>query len=737
MDKDFNAYLYRSYYAHKVARDLCDENPVPQFEFGDDSDSWTTSADGRRIIHIGLKFFEQFPDGTEVCKNEEEWHTHVRYVTGHEEGHIIHTTNRAWIAALTNSIHYFIDYAVQRVTGQQMRLVKEDDYSKALQYLSDHYHVSFNMRSVQQFTHFIVNSIEDGRMERRMASAYPGFKIDMRYCRAKTWMHSPIDTATDISNPAGKLIAILNQVLSLATTGLYQKGFLNTVTDPSVVTEVNSLKPLIEKGVTARSCRKGLWYAEEINRRLTPLFFDACQLSEFEKALNDFIKSVLASLPDLTENGEDKTQYDADENSTEQQDGKAAPYQLTDDSDENAPKEPSFNIFNDDRETKEAEEEDQSNADAEGKNNMPEAEEYNSSNADGNEDKGTDKNADKSSSSENSNNSKGHDAGGKSGSKGQYVPSGTMADEASVLQAMKEAAEEAGRASKDTKTQESSKPAPPKGKTDSSTVASAIGDVSDICRDFIEEPRVYELTEDLPADIESECRTAHALYEEYFKSRRKPTEYHKRTGKIDPRGVIRLATRQIDIFKQKGEDNSFSGCIEVLVDRSGSMAGDKMRHAMEVGARLEGIFSGLVPLKIAAFDTYGGVVFETIKNWEDEGGKNRCWNFLKYGRDGGGTPTLPAVRIAERELTARPEKHKMLILITDESGDYAGDGLDSAIKEIRSNGVKFVGVYIEHDMSELNKRGFYRLFDNKDALAISPDELTGSLLPIVKDFTRQ
>ena len=173
------------------------------------------------------------------------------------------------------------------------------------------------------------------------------------------------------------------------------------------------------------------------------------------------------------------------------------------------------------------------------------------------------------------------------------------------------------------------------------------------------------------------------------------------------------------------------------MDLSGSMSGDKLQHAMEIGARLEGIFSGLVPLKIAAFDTRSGVVFETIKNWEDEGGKNHCWNFLKYGRDGGGTPTLPAIRIAERELEARPEKNKMLILITDESGDCAGEGLNETIKEIRTNGIQLVGVYIEYDMTDADKRSFYQLFDNKDALAIDPDELTDSLLPIVKDFTKK
>ena len=632
-----------------------------------------------------------------------------------------------------------------------MRLVKEEDYSKALEYLSDHYHVSFNVRSVQQFTHFIVNSIEDGRMERRMAAAFPGFKIDMRYCRAKSWAHSPMDMSLDVSKPSGKLIAILNQVLSLATTGLYQKGFLSTVTDPAIISQVDSLKPLIRNGVTARSCRKGLQYAEEINRQLTPLFFEACQLSEFEKALNDFIQSVLASLPDLTENGEDKTQYGADENSPEQQEGGETPYQLADDPKENKPDETPFDIFTDGDDGAGTEESGQNSSasgnssnlndeDSEsGKNGPKEKPHDNKEDSSGEKKEGesTEKEEAKAGKDDSSGDSQMQSPGGSSGSKGQHIQSGTMADEASVLAAMKEAAEEADKTSKDTEVQENTKPAPAPAKADNSTIADAIGDVSDICRDFIEEPRQYKLTEDLPADIESECRTAHALYEEYFKSRRKPTQYHKRTGRIDPRGVIRLATKQIDIFKQQGEDNSFSGCIEVLVDRSGSMSGDKMQHAMEIGARLEGIFSGLVPLKIAAFDTRSGVVFETIKNWEDEGGKNHCWNFLKYGRDGGGTPTLPAIRIAERELEARPEKNKMLILITDESGDCAGEGLNETIKEIRINGIQIVGVYIEYNMTDADKRSFYQLFDNKDALAIDPNELTDSLLPIVKEFTRK
>lgn len=79
----------------------------------------------------------------------------------------------------------------------------------------------------------------------------------------------------------------------------------------------------------------------------------------------------------------------------------------------------------------------------------------------------------------------------------------------------------------------------------------------------------------------------------------------------------------------------------------------------------------------------------------------------------------------------------MLILITDESGDCAESDLNRAIREIRTNGVQLVGVYIEYDMTDRDKQSFYYLIDNKDALAISPNELTGSLLPIVKNFTRK
>ena len=107
-----------------------------------------------------------------------------------------------------------------------------------------------------------------------------------------------------------------------------------------------------------------------------------------------------------------------------------------------------------------------------------------------------------------------------------------------------------------------------------------------------------------------------------------------------------------------------------------------MRFACETLARIEENLKGLVPIKITAFDRSNKVNVEIIKNW-NESFKNNCsWNFFVHSRAGGGTPTTEALQVAERELLARPEKHKLLILLTDESADCAGEGLYETIQHI-------------------------------------------------------
>ena len=759
---------YNRYYARKAARDLCSipkTKTRPDFEFGEDDESWTGPSPRnpkRRLIHIGLNGFDRFPDGTAVCENENEWHCNIRHVLTHEEGHVFHTTERAWEMVQQNGIKDIISYCYEKKTGVRLYARNEEQYNDAVQELFMKHGLLINMDMVQKLVHMVANSIEDGRMERRMAASRPGFLSDLRACRGKRWIHSPVaaspDDAPDFSSPSELLIVVCNQILSFATMGIWQRGYMDYIAGTQAEDEVKKILPEIRAGVMARSCRSGMAHAGNIIRALCPLFYEACTVKDFPKELGEFLSQLAGALPDLAKDGNDRTSYNADESSEEQKDddpGKGD-YQLSDEQDSSSETVVVFNIFSDDQNGEESDESEESGnkagaSDAEeksagsqasgqqGAGNMNTASEGTGQNASEEDDAlSSEESEDGQDGAEHGKKTEKHFTnGGASGSKGQSAKGYRDGDLEAVEKAMKDAVTQAdaesGYAKQAVKHQEG---AQKKAVYDNRSVLEDV-DISGLCSDFHEFFRAYQLTEELPVSIEQEALVTRREYERYFRSLRKPTRRGQRAGRLDPRSLTRIVTKNIDVFTQPGEDHSFSGCIEILVDRSGSMSGWKMEQAMEICAMLEEIFTGLLPLKITAFDESGGVNFEVIKNWNDTLPRNGCWNFLKYGRNGGGTPTSEALMITEKEILARAEKHKLIILITDENNYWASGNLKNAIRHVRSSGVQLSAFYIESSLTEHDVQSFKELFDNTDAMATLPEHLSEEMLPVIRKFTHQ
>lgn len=746
-----NGNKYLGYYKGFVSRTLAGALALlgvrqrrVDFEFGEDEASWTCQnrRDKRRwTMHLGLGGFANYPDGTPMFENIWEWHMHVRYIALHEIGHILYTTERAWKMAQENGVKKVVSYIAEKALGRKVRITDDISMIQTIKMVHDQAHLNININMVREMVHFITNSIEDGGMERRVASTRPGFKSDMRIRRGRYWQHSPVTDDLDPDTAIGFFLICCNQILSLATTGLWQKGFMDNLAGTKVESTIRPMIPKIREAVMSRSCKRRMQYALDIIDDMCPLFYDACVSDvndELEKALQELMDKMAQALPDMNRQGQPQTQYSADEKSDAEAEKKdKADEDGTDQNnrdngnesqlieDKNGLETPAtFNIFADGDE--DSGEDDakagKGTAKAEGK-----ADKTGSQNGSSGKGQG--------SGSGNTNGTPTAVTGGDAGSKGQDV-TGKGDDEAEVNKAMEAAAEATESESSFTERAVRSTGAPKKKETsDMSSVEDSIDDISSICDDFNEYFRKYRLTEDLPVHIQQECRVARAKYEHYFVSRRKPSTRGQRSGNLDRSALTRICMRNLDVFTRPGEDNSFSGCIYVLVDNSGSMGGQKKQEALAICARLEEIFKGLVPLKIAAFDTTAGTNFEIIKNWNDDFVKNCSWNYLKYSRGGGGTPTKEALLVARGELARRTEKHKLIILITDETAYCANARLKAAIDAVRKSNIQLSAAYIEENISEGARDAFERLFGKGDAIVAEPEELCGSILPVVRKFT--
>lgn len=725
---------YYNYYGGRIDRDLCMKlKKLPKFQIGKDACAWTgADKNGQEVIHVGIGLLDTFPDGTAVCTDENEFHSGMRFLTGHEAGHQKYTTQRSWEYALNQGYYGFVEYVSQRLEGKTIRIVKESDCDSALKYFSDKYKFHLNPQAVKKIVHFVVNSLEDGRMERCNMREKPGFRDDLRLFRGKTWLHSGIEEKPDLSDPGKKLTCILNQLLTQATMGVWQKGFVDFLIGTEVDTFITSLKPAIEETVMARSCAKGMRHAVAVLNSIYPFLFDACSQKTFETAADELIKGNAIALPDMDPSGENPHSFALSEKEDKERESSGQTGDIPKESsnifenterrgntkgkDSDSGKNKNGNVLGKDTNTGEEKFQDDSDS-----IRKPETDD---TNIIGNTDRLT------------------KNQGMQSGSKGQDVQWDAEDYTEMITEAMRAAAAAAAMVTESTMATETAVENAQNAVkvVEDKTLASDVipeTTLKSICTNFNEYLRQYELNAELPSLLKQECAIVRRQYEQYFRSRMKPVRRNQKAGFFDPRQLSRFVRGDLDVYRKMAKDGSFSGCIEILLDNSGSMSGEKKQKACETLARIEECLKGLVPIKIIAFDSTGRTNVEIIKNWAEVQKKNCSWNFFVSGRNGGGTPTKEVLSISGLEMGARQEKHKLIILLTDENGGNSNALLKPVISDIRKKGIQICGIYFENRVTDYDRFSFGNLFDNIDAIVCEPKEIGNHLLPIIKRFTQQ
>ena len=260
-------------------------------------------------------------------------------------------------------------------------------------------------------------------------------------------------------------------------------------------------------------------------------------------------------------------------------------------------------------------------------------------------------------------------------------------------------------------------------------------DVKDVCPvNFREEFRTYLLDEDIPVQYEQIGRTYNRRDEPFFKNRKRPPIRNQKEGLVDPERIYALAMNEMDFFKREERKDKFDGCIELLVDNSGSMNGKKRTAALIAAGIQEIRYRNHVPLKIVAFDyCYGTVVHEVIKDWDEQQAHNCCWNFCKHGRSGNGNCDEHDIRISTKELLKRPELKKLMILISDGAPDDIED-TRRAIAEARRAGITVFGIYIE-DGYYSDAETFSYMYQ-KDFIICPFDEISENLTVLLQKFCK-
>ena len=692
-------------------------NRIPYLELtAEDGESYT---DGLKV-HIGIDKLN--------ADNENELMALVLFRIGHEVQHCLSTTDKSWMFGINTGYHIICETLSKRLESKPRIFRTEDDYDIFIKDLADKYNIYLSKNTLLRFSHFICNSLEDGRIERLRSKKRPGFADYVVFCRGRDWERTPLDddmikNAKDIRT---HVAVVMNQVLTLATMGIYQKRFsIISAKSPKTHKLVQSLIPEISKAVYSGTCRKCMEHAIEIIKILADDLAEAATLTDLEVLLSQILKDIITkmSYPANSKNeetGDDISQSTGNENNVS----------YFDDS-----------IINDNDESSQNE----SNSDVD-RNNA------------GDEQAQNDKTNEKGENNKNNNDPSNKDRVGKaigkpSDSTNTACDINAEEESKSIEDRIKEAFENAKEnveydaktaldASSVSKKTFPSDPVTVKGNDfipDGNNITSYPYTVT-----FNEEYRDYKPNMRMPSDIASKADITKRKIEKIFKNMEIPAMKAQEKGKIDPSRLFKLAMGEMDCFKRKQIAPECEWAAYFLCDNSGSMGNgiySKRYYACMSLAVIEHAFEEIMPVKITAFDAFGNrnVRHQVVKNWSEKVHYNGSYNFYAQGKSGRGNKDGYSIKIATQELLQRSEKKKLLVVLSDGlPSDYDGNPIgetdvSNAVKEAIKAGIEVFSIYFGGIDSSI-LAVFNKMYGDTRSVAVEPDMIMNVLIKRMKKF---
>ncbi|MBR4456887.1 MAG: hypothetical protein IKS32_11825 [Solobacterium sp.] len=716
-------------------------------------------------------------DGKESYANKRDWEVHigvtgvairyrvfinedetalierVKFTIRHEICHLKYTAGKSYswgVEAGSRAVYEYIasslGIARRFRSSSDVEAFKQTLYSKGI-YIAD--------EAIYSIISGIANSLCDGRIERIERSKDEGFKKDCIICRGENWKAGKQDfpeySETE-DNASLRLTIILQQILSLAKFQAYQNGFTIAYAGTPLMDQVNDLMPEISEGYLARSTKGMAEACRKISCKLAPLIFDAVKMAtadaEVMKQLEELIRSILSSIANSANYGLVDTNAEDDDTD---------PY----DSPSSLPFSNLVVTLPDeeyDRLMQKAKEGKDRNSGIQIRREHPKEEEQDNSGSEIMENSSAGSESDKDNKDSAGSNSGDPEAnsGASSGSVENYSESketectqavqktpqkfsGTPEEDA-LLKAMEEAANSVGAnisSMIDSVNQMAVAQSNTLSKKRECTRTQPLDpeDVKDICNKFRELRRTYKLDIDLPADLKARADVLRRETERYFERLREPNQRLKRNGMLDGKQLARLARNDTRVFMKKGKSKKADCCYYILLDNSGSTGGKHGRKRIaecRAAAIQEEAYKNIFPMKIVAFDADGqGVIHEVIKDWDERLHQNCCINFGVHGRGGYGNEDNFDIAIAARELLERPERKKMLIVLSDGApGDV--EATKQAISNARKKGIKVIGIYFEEGPVRYADDFLYMY--ETDCIACEMTEIESSLSEVIRDF---
>lgn len=804
-------------------------------------------------IEIGLKRI--------FSRTKEDVLDEVTYYLGHEEQHQRSTTDKAWTYGQKRGMEIIMETASKNLEKFPRRFRTDADYERFVDtFLKDQGYI-LDFKVLLEIVHFICNALEDGRIERIRSIRNKQFMRLLKKFRGLLWKKEECQVI-DVQNATvqKKLTIILNQILSLSTTSLYQKGFTKYYYGTDIEKTVQKVMPHIAKGVAARDCRSCMNEAVEICQILAMDILEACKKQEIDPALIEMIKDMLLnpSKYSATEQDEDtcdeigdslfgKTDIDIEleddeydelmerlkneeqkdekgdlrvhiKRKNEKEEKKKPKESENQDSEENSGgdgetsneeseeegsgagkdnEEDSVNSTNGSEGTEDnapTEEGDESPVPQSKQGSSEEEVESESSGSGGTEKQEEDDQSENGSAENSSETSNQDDAeedisqagsgqeneeeneaaqedevksecGGESeeddneSSNSKYGEEDNLDD---LVEKAMEESEENSREEIETSQSRANKIASDynkKKEEDSVLDESGLPEsVQDIKGDysyhvkFQETKRTYQIDKDMDIELQMQCDVVSNECDNIFNNQIEPNITCKKSGSINEDDLYKLAISELDFYMKQGDTNEFDGCAELLLDNSGSMGEGKFSsryYASRALAILEEGFKKKMPVKIVAFDAYNKcgetVNHLVIKNWEERHPFSCSYNYYENGPTGMGNKDGYSIRVATKELLARPESKKILGILSDGLPSYYNsdkegfEDVREAVNEARRQGIEVFSIYFTNEMSrdfaanDKTSQTFLKMYGG-NAICSRTEDLPEALINMFQSF---
>ena len=202
-------------------------------------------------------------------------------------------------------------------------------------------------------------------------------------------------------------------------------------------------------------------------------------------------------------------------------------------------------------------------------------------------------------------------------------------------------------------------------------------------------------------------------------------------GKLSSRSLHHIVddTENYRLYKQKSSSISLDCAVTLLIDMSGSMGGQKWKHAIDAAYNMYSALAKLrIPTEIIGFQSSHRDTFYLYKTFGEKASDNTVRDRLECSTPGSSNEDAAALMFAASRLLCRKEVGKHLIVFSDGSpAGYLVDSMSAAkkiIRKIEASPIKLIGVGI----MDTNVRKMYK--DN--AVIKDVNELENALMKIIQ-----